>query len=37
MAIAYLVSLWGVCFRQKGQNFRVSSFSVCFFLFLVEE
>jgi hypothetical protein len=27
--------LWGVCFRQKRQNFANSSRSVVFFLFFV--
>src|SRR5438132_10126234 len=30
----YLVSLWAVCFRQRGQNFWISSRSGSFFLFL---
>jgi hypothetical protein len=29
----YLPSLWGVCLRQKRQNFENSSRSVVFFLF----
>src|SRR5260370_25371017 len=30
----YLVSLWAVCFRQRGQNFWISRRSGSFFLFL---
>src|SRR5256714_13629374 len=30
----YLVSLWAVCFRHRGQNFWISSRSGSFFLFL---
>src|ERR1035437_1353773 len=33
----YLISLWGWCFRQCGQNFFSSRRSVVVFLFLVEE
>src|SRR6059058_2381531 len=29
----YLVSLWAVCFRHRGQNFWISSRSGSFFLF----
>jgi hypothetical protein len=31
----YLLSRWGVCLRQKRQNFANSSRSVVFFLFFV--
>ena len=33
----YLVSLWGVCFRQRLQNFWNSSRPVVVFLFFVVE
>ena len=33
----YFVSLWGVCFRQRLQNFENSSRPVVVFLFFVVE